>query len=122
MTYREFVRLYARTAGISQKYASDQLRHLFAVGNGDLGLIPARLLAGDKLVIPGFGTFDTESIPSHRYWNRSRGEVLVSHPRRKPIFQPAKALRMRLLATGGVALVDTTNRDPGISQALLKTP
>ena len=122
MTYREFVRLYAMTADHSQKYAADQLSHLFAVGDGDLGLIPARLLAGDRVVLPGFGTFSTGLLLSHRYWHRSRGEVRMSLPRLKLNFQPAKAMRTRLLTAASVAVIDTPNRDPGISQALLKTP
>lgn len=86
MNKAELVGLVAEKAGLSKK---DAEKAVVAVFEG----IQETLVAGDKVQLVGFGTFETRERGARTGRNPRSGETIQIAASKVPAFKPGKALK-----------------------------
>jgi DNA-binding protein HU-beta len=86
----DLVKELARHAELSQSKASDIVDAIFDAANG---LIVSQLKRGEKVVIPGFGTFFNRTREAHEARNPSTGAPIHVKAKNFPVFKPGKTLK-----------------------------
>lgn len=86
MTKAELVNKVAETAEISKKDAGEAVKAIFAI-------ITKVMVEGDKLTIPGFGTFETRERAARMGRNPATGKPLKIPASISPAFKPSKVLK-----------------------------
>ncbi len=86
MNKRELVQAVANETGLSQAAAEGALD---AVVSG----ISSALAAGDKIALPGFGTFEVRDRAARNGRNPQTGESIAIAASKAPAFKPASALK-----------------------------
>lgn len=91
----ELVELLAEKTGIQVR---DVRRCVDAIFDPDpgIGVIAAKLLAGDKVAISGFGTFEVRVRQARSGRNPHTGETLSIPSSRAPAFKAGKPLKETL--------------------------
>lgn len=95
MNKTEMAMKLAKKAGISQAKAADILDAVFASQPGK-GLIATALDAGEKVTIPGFGTFSTRQRGQRQGRNPATGQTITIPKKNYVHFKPGKTLRERV--------------------------
>ena len=90
MNKTELVKELAKKEDISQAKASDIVDTIF---NAETGLIVAQLKAGEKVVIPGFGSFLNRKREAREARNPSTGATIPVPAKNYPVFKPGKTLK-----------------------------
>lgn len=84
MTKADIARIvYERHGGISNREAARLVEQIFET-------VKARLSAGEKVQITGFGTFLVRQKRERRGRNPQTGEEMVIKSRRSVVFRPSK--------------------------------
>ena len=86
MNKTELIDAIAANAGISKKAAGDALA-------ATLDSIAASLAKGDKVVLVGFGTFQTKKLAARKGRNPATGEEIKITASTVPSFKAGKALK-----------------------------
>lgn len=99
MTKKEMAQALALQCGLSQQKALEILTALFDTGEGK-GIIASELdKEGEKVTIPGFGTFSTRRREERQGKNPGSNEVITIPARRYAYFTPGKTLKERIQTT-----------------------
>jgi len=91
MTKAELTEKVAQTAEIDKKKAAAAVNAVFSV-------ITELLAKGDRLVIPGFGTFETRKRAARIGRNPATGEELKIPASITPAFKPSKIFKEQVNA------------------------
>ena len=86
MNKQEFISMVAERIDADCSQANNLVNAVF-------GAIIQTLAAGEKLVIPGFGTFATAKRAAHMATNPNTGEPVSVPERTVPVFRPSKTMR-----------------------------
>lgn len=86
MNKTELVAAVAEKAGLSKKDTE-------AVVNAVFEVITDELVAGEKVSLVGFGSFDVKTRPEHTGRNPRTGEEITIAASRAPQFKAGKGLR-----------------------------
>lgn len=86
MNKKELGKEISKKAGISVKMADETIKAFTEI-------IASHLLAGDKISISGFGTFEVQSRSARKARNPRTGEMAEVSARRVPKFKSGKALK-----------------------------
>lgn len=86
MNKKELVSTVADKAGLDNKAAEAALDAVF-------GAISDALVAGDKVAVPGFGTFEVRERSARTGRNPQTGESIDIAASKAPAFKPATALK-----------------------------
>ena len=89
MTKKDLITSVAKEAGITQKDAS-------AAVNAVLDSIATALAAGEKVQLPGFGTFEVRHRNARTGTNPHTKEVINIPASNIPAFKPGKALKDKI--------------------------
>ena len=89
MKKSEFIRQVAAQAGMTQKDTERVLDAAFCS-------LADALAAGERLTIPGFGTFDTKKRAARTGHIPSTGAAISIPETTIPVFKPAKLLKDKL--------------------------
>ncbi len=95
MNKTEMASKLAKKTGLSQAKAAEVIDELFSAQDGK-GVIAVALDAGEKVTIPGFGTFGTKSRSERQGRNPSTGETITIKAKNYVFFKPGKTLRERV--------------------------
>lgn len=95
MNKKELIAKLAKSTGISQAKAGEVLNALFDAEKGK-GLIAIELDAGNKVTIPGFGTFGTKKRAARTGTNPANGKKIQITAKNYAFFKPGKTLRERV--------------------------
>ena len=95
MNKAEFVERLAERTGISQRESRAIVDAIFDPDPG-VGMIAAELVAGNKVAISGFGTFEARSRKARVGRNPHTGEELNIPATRAPAFKAGKPLKETL--------------------------
>jgi len=104
MNKKELVSQLAKRTGLSQIKCRSFINELFGTGP-TTGVIEEALHAGDKFVIPGFGTFGTRTRKTRQGSNPVTGEKIEVPSKTYVYFKAGKNLRTRLATRGQEAAV-----------------
>lgn len=85
----------AKRASVSQAQAAEILDTIFSAAPGK-GLIGTALDAGEKVTIPGFGTFSTRQRGARQGRNPATGQTITIPKKNYVHFKPGKTLRERV--------------------------
>ena len=58
--------------------------------------IGSTIAAGDKVILPGFGTFEVRQRPARQDRNPSTGEAVMIAAKKAPAFKPGKVLKNKV--------------------------
>ena len=94
MNKTELIDAIAANAGISKKAAGDALA-------ATLDSIADSLAKGDKVVLVGFGTFQTKKLKARKGRNPATGEEIKIAASTVPSFKAGKALKDKVNAKKG---------------------
>jgi len=97
MNKAELVERLAEQTAISQRESRALVDAIFDPDPG-IGLIAAQLVAGNKVAISGFGTFEARSRKARVGRNPHTGESLEIPASRAPAFKAGKPLKEALRA------------------------
>jgi DNA-binding protein HU-beta len=86
----ELVKELAKQADISQVKAGEIVDAIF---DAESGLIATQIKGGDKLVLPGFGSFVSRKREAREGRNPSTGETIKVPAKTYPVFKPGKTLK-----------------------------
>ena len=86
MTKHELIETVAANAQITKKEAD-------LVVNATLDAIISGLAAEDKVIIPGFGSFEVRNKTAREGRNPRTGETIKIAAKRTPAFKPGKAMK-----------------------------
>lgn len=86
---QELVDAAAKRLGVTKARAADIVELFFAVG----GIIPSELRRGGKVVISGFGHFETRTRAAREVRNPRTGKTILLKAATVPAFRPARALK-----------------------------
>ena len=86
MNKKELVASVADKAGVDNKAAEAALDAVFDAISG-------ALVAGDKVAVPGFGTFEVRERSARTGRNPQTGETIDIAASKAPAFKPASALK-----------------------------
>lgn len=92
MNKKELAATLAKKSGLSQAKAMEVLNVIFD-GDPTKGLIAGELNSGNKVTIPGFGTFATKERAARTGTNPSTGRKIEIPARSYTFFKPGKVLR-----------------------------
>lgn len=95
MTKKELAAKLAKKASLSQAKANEILTLLFSADPNE-GLIALELDAGNKVTIPGFGTFGVRKRESRVGTNPGTSARITIPERQYVFFKPGKTLRERV--------------------------
>jgi len=85
----------AKKTGLSQGKAAEVLDNIFSA-QPRKGIIATALDAGDKVTIPGFGTFATRQRAARKGRNPATGATITIPQRQYVYFKAGKTLRERV--------------------------
>lgn len=91
MNKRDLIRELAKRTGLRLAQAQMVLDALFGVQD-EPGIIPVTLRRGEKVVIPGFGSFTVRTRKARRARNPRTGETIQVPERRVPAFKVGRHL------------------------------
>ena len=94
MTKKEVAAELAKATGLSVSKANEVLTALFDA-NGK-GIITNALKSGDKVTVPGFGTFGTRERAARTGTNPSTGKKIKIPKRNYVFFRAGKTLKERI--------------------------
>jgi len=94
MTKKQVASALAEATGLSQSKSNDVLTAIFDA-KGD-GIIATALEGGDKVTIPGFGTFGTRRRAARTGTNPSTGKKIKIPARNYVFFRAGKTLKERI--------------------------
>lgn len=95
MNKKELAAKLAKSADISQVKALAIVDMIFSADSGE-GIIATELDAGEKVTIPGFGTFGTKSRAARQGTNPANGKKVNIPAKKYAFFKPGKTLRERV--------------------------
>ena len=95
MNKTEMALKLAKKTGLSQGKAADIVDVMFTA-QPRKGMIASALDAGEKVTIPGFGTFATKSRGERQGRNPATGETITIKAKKYVHFKPGKTLRERV--------------------------
>ncbi len=95
MNKTEMAQKLAKKAGLSQGDAAEILDIIFSA-HPRKGLIAIALDAGDKVTLPGFGTFSTKHRGERQGRNPATGKTITIPAKNYVHFKPGKTLRERV--------------------------
>ncbi len=95
MNKTEMAMKLAKKTGLSQAKAAEVLDVVFSA-QPRKGIIATALDAGDKVTIPGFGTFATRQRGERKGRNPATGATIVIPKRQYVYFKAGKTLRERV--------------------------
>lgn len=95
MTKKELAARLAKSTDLSVAKALEVINHIFSA-DADSGLIPGALAGGDKVTIPGFGTFGTRTRPAREATKPSTGEKTKVPERTYVFFKVGKTLKEKI--------------------------
>ncbi len=95
MNKTEMAQKLAKKTGLSQGKAAEVLDVIFSA-HPRTGLIAIALDAGDKVTIPGFGTFSTKRRGERQGRNPATGKTITIPAKNYVHFKPGKTLRERV--------------------------
>lgn len=95
MNKKELAAKLAKQADISQVKALAIVDMIFSADSGE-GIISTELDAGEKVTIPGFGTFGTKSRAARTGTNPANGKKVSIPAKKYAFFKPGKTLRERV--------------------------
>ena len=90
MNKSELVKELAKQVDISQVKAGEIVDAIF---DAESGLIASQIKGGDKLVLPGFGSFVSRKREAREGRNPSTGETIKVPAKTYPVFKPGKTLK-----------------------------
>ena len=90
MNKTDLVKELAKHTDISQAKASDVVDALF---DAESGLIVGQLKKGEKVVIPGFGSFFNRKREAREARNPATGIAIQVPEKNYPVFKPGKTLK-----------------------------
>lgn len=90
MNKTELVKALAKHTELSQAKASEVVDALF---DAEKGLIASQLKAGEKIVIPGFGSFFSRKREAREARNPATGKTIKVEAKNYPVFKPGKTLK-----------------------------
>ena len=102
MNKTELIGRLARRTGMPVDGARQAVEALFGSAS-DAGLIAAALGAGERVQLPGFGTFETRRRRERLGRNPHTKQSLVIPARVAPAFRPASGFKAGCAAAGGGA-------------------
>ena len=86
MNKTELVEAMAKKADLSKKDAEKALKAVFDV-------VTAELVAGQKVAVPGFGTFEVKERAARKGRNPQTGKEIEIPAAKNPVFKAGKALK-----------------------------
>ncbi|AGC69524.1 DNA-binding protein HU [Thermoclostridium stercorarium subsp. stercorarium DSM 8532] len=86
MNKAELVNVIAAKSGLSKKNSEAAL-------NATLSAIEEALVAGEKVVLVGFGTFEVKQRAERKGRNPQTKEEIVIPASKAPVFKPGKGLK-----------------------------
>ena len=86
MNKTELTAALAEKAGLAKKDAEKAL-------NAFVDVVNEKLVAGDKIQIVGFGTFEVKERPARTARNPRTGEEIEIEASKAPVFKAGKALK-----------------------------
>jgi DNA-binding protein HU-beta len=95
MNKKQLAAKLAKTSGLTQAKALEVLNTLF---DSETGLIPSELDAGQKVTIPGFGTFATRVRAERIGTDPATHKRITIKSKNYPYFRPGKTLKERMAA------------------------
>ncbi len=95
MNKTEMALKLAKKTGLSQGKAAEVVDVMFSA-QPRKGIIASALDAGEKVTIPGFGTFATKSRGERQGRNPATGETITIKAKKYVHFKPGKTLRERV--------------------------
>jgi len=95
MNKTEMAMRLAKKTGLSQGKAAEVLESLFSA-QPRKGIIATALDAGEKVTIPGFGTFATKQRGARQGRNPATGQAITIPKKNYVHFKPGKTLRERV--------------------------
>ena len=95
MNKTEMAMKLAKRVGVSQGKAAEIIEAIFSAHPGK-GLISTALDAGEKVTIPGFGTFATKHRGARQGRNPATGATITIQAKNYVHFKPGKTLRERV--------------------------
>jgi DNA-binding protein HU-beta len=95
MNKTEMALKLAKKTGLSQGKAAEIVDVMFSA-QPRKGIIATALDAGEKVTIPGFGTFATKSRSERQGRNPATGETITIKAKKYVFFRPGKTLRERV--------------------------
>ncbi|NOY26924.1 MAG: HU family DNA-binding protein [Oligoflexia bacterium] len=95
MNKKELAAKLAKKAGLSQVKAMECVNALFDANTGS-GIIAMELDAGNKVVVPGFGTFSSKNRAARIGTNPATGAKITIAAKSYVRFKPGKTLRERI--------------------------
>ena len=95
MNKTEMAMKLAKKTGLSQGKAADVLEALFSA-QPRKGIIATALDAGEKVTIPGFGTFATKQRGARQGRNPATGQTITIPKKNYVHFKTGKTLRERV--------------------------
>jgi DNA-binding protein HU-beta len=95
MNKTEMAMKLAKKSGISQGKAAEILDTIFSA-QPRRGLIATALDAGEKVTIPGFGTFATKQRAARQGRNPATGASITIPEKKYVTFKPGKTFRERV--------------------------
>jgi len=90
MNKKEMASTLAKKTGLTQVKAAEVINSIFAA---DTGIIADTLNVGDKVTIPGFGTFGTKTRAARIGTNPSTGARINIEAKNQAYFKAGKTLR-----------------------------
>lgn len=96
MTRSQLVRTIARAAGVPQAMADRAVEVVFAE-------IEAALVAGRRVELRGFGSFQVRRYEAYSGHNPRTGTRVAIRPKILPVFRAGQQIRDRLAAPEGIA-------------------
>jgi len=95
MNKKELAVKLAQTAGLTQVKAMEVLNAIFDARPGH-GIIGSELGKGEKVSIPGYGTFFVKTRVARTGTNPSTQKKIKIPARKFPAFRPGKTLKERI--------------------------
>jgi len=95
MNKTEMALKLAKKTGLSQGKAAEIVDVMFSA-QPRKGIIATALDAGEKVTIPGFGTFATKQRGQRQGRNPATGETITIKAKKYVHFKPGKTLRERV--------------------------
>jgi DNA-binding protein HU-beta len=95
MNKTEMAMKLAKKTGVSQGKAAEIIDTMFSA-QPRKGLIATALDAGEKVTIPGFGTFATKQRGARQGRNPATGATIMIAAKKYVHFKPGKTLRERV--------------------------
>jgi DNA-binding protein HU-beta len=95
MNKGEMAAKLAEKTGLSKVKSLEVLNALFSAEKGE-GIIAVELDTGNKVVIPGFGTFGTRKRAARTGTNPSTRKKIKIAAKKHAFFKPGKTLRERV--------------------------